>query len=697
MKGIYSLCFMCSVRCPIKIIMNNGQIKFIQGNPHVADIEGRICPRGAAGPSILLDEQRLKYPMKRIGKRGDGKFERITWEEALDWTAKKLKEIIDKYGPESIVLGERTNLSTHVSKTFLRAIGSPNHFTHDALCKGSLNTACRSLFGYTDAQIGFDYKNCKHMVLYGRNIFESVVVKEVAQVTKALEMGAKLTYIDPRASHTAYKATKFFMIRPGTDLALNYALMNVLIEENLYDFDFVNRWVVGFDELREFIKPYTPAWASEETGIPASDIVELAKEVARAKPHVIFHMGYRAAHYTDEVYFRRSILMLNALLGSIETKGGMFFKKTPAEVGKKGIRKLTEQEGLPKIDKVRFDKVGTKDFPLPDPNHGVGQRLPHAILNQDPYPIKGLIAYRLDPIMSIPDSNLVKKALDKLELIVCIDINPSDIAAYSDIILPESTYLERMDCVQQANGLKPQLFIRFPAVEPVFDTKPGAIILKEIAKRLGLEKFFPYESMEDLVKWQLEPTGFSLKDFKEKGFVAYSKEQIFWDRKEGLKFKTPSKKIEFKSFLLEDAGYPSFIPYNSRQKLEKNQFRLVVGRCALHTHVSTQNNPYLNKVLPENVLWINKQRAEELGIKDGMKIKVKSNQGEGIIKAKVTEFIHPEAVFMLHGFGHQSPMALRSYKKGLSDALLQKNISDEVGGSPGLHETIVEIKPLTQE
>ena len=209
MKKVYSLCFMCSVRCPIEVWVDNGQIKLIHGNTHVSDIEGRICPRGAAGPSIVFDEQRLKYPMIRVGKRGEGKFKRVSWEEALDWTANRLKDIIENYGPESIVLGERTNLNTHVSKTFLRAIGSPNHFTHDALCKGSLNTAARSLFGYTDAQIGFDYKNCKHLVLYGRNIFESVVVKEVAQLTKALENGAKLTYIDPRASHTAFKATRY--------------------------------------------------------------------------------------------------------------------------------------------------------------------------------------------------------------------------------------------------------------------------------------------------------------------------------------------------------------------------------------------------------------------------------------------------------------------------------------------------------
>ena len=231
--------------------------------------------------------------------------------------------------------------------------------------------------------------------------------------------------------------------------------------------------------------------------------------------------------------------------------------------------------------------------------------LPHAILNQDPYPIKAFIAYRFDPIMSIPDSTLTKKALDKLDLIVAIDINYSDIAWYADVILPESTYLERTDCIQQANGLKPQMFLRKQAVAPRYDTRDGAMILKQIAERIGTGSFFPYESMDELVEWQLEGTGFKMEDFSTKGFVAYGKKQIFWDREEGIKFKTPSGKIEFKSSLLEDAGFESFPAYKSVPKPPENHFRLVVGRIALHTHVSTQNNPYLNELCAENVLWMN--------------------------------------------------------------------------------------------
>ena len=691
-KEVFSLCFMCSVRCPIRVLAKDGQVKWIEGNPHVPGMEGSLCPRGAAGVNMLYDNERVQTPLIREGKRGEGKWRKASWEEALDYVAEKLKGIIDAHGGQSVVLGERTQLATHVSKTFLKAIGSPNHFTHDALCKGSVNTACRSLFGYTDAQMSMDYKNTKHIVLYGRNIFEAVSVKEVNNLTAALEKGAKLTYIDPRVTITATKAHRYWMIRPGTDLALNYALIHVVLKERLYDKEYVDRWVLGLSELRDFVQPYTPEWAEAETGIPANEIVALAREISRDKPSVIFHFGYRGANYENEIYQRRSILLLNALMGSIEAKGGFFFKKGPGEVGGKPAQKLTEQEKkFPKIDFPRFDKVGTKDFPLPDPNHGVGQMLPHAILNEDPYPLKALIAYRFEPLGSIPDVNLTKKALDKLDLIVTIDINHSDIAWYSDVVLPESTYLERTDSVQQANGLKPQMFLRKKVVEPRYNTREGAMILKQIAERIGIGDYFPYQDMEELVRWQLEPTGFSLEDFEAKGFVAYCKDPIFWDRKDGIKFKTPSGKIEFTSSLLEDAGYPSFPPYEAVEQPEGNRFRLVTGRVALHTHLSTQNNPYLNEIVGENVLWINSEKATALGIGDQDEVEVASEQGKGRIRALVTDLIHPETVFMLHGFGHEAKLASRSYNRGVNDGLLQKNVSDKIGGSPALHETFVTV------
>jgi thiosulfate reductase/polysulfide reductase chain A len=692
-KDIWSICFMCTVRCPIKVMVADDDVIWIQGNPHVAGIDGALCAKGSAGLALLHDTERPQYPMIRTGPRGSGQWRKASWDEALDYAAEGLKKVKAEYGAESLVFGERTNLNTHISKTFLKAFGTPNYFSHDALCKGSVNTAFRSLTGYTDPQVGVDYGNTKHIVMYGRNIFEALEIKAINNLLSAMDKGAKLTYIDPRVSVTATKADRYWMIRPGTDLALNYALMHTILKEGLHDKVYVRRWVKGLKELEAFVAPYTPEWAAAETGIPAEEIVDLAREVSQVKPAVIFHYGYRGAHHPEEIYFRRSLVILNALMGSIESPGGLFFKKGMKAAGRGDIGKYVDQE-FPKIAAPRFDGSGGTQFPIADSSHGNPQILAHAILNEDPYPIKALIANRFEPLQSIPDSTAVRNALDKLDLIVAIDVNYSEISWYSDVILPESTYLERADSIQAVSGLKPQLYIRQQAVAPRYDTKPGWWILKELAKRLDIGQYLPFEIVEDIWNHQLKDTGVKIEDFADKGFVVLSDKALWWDREKGIQFKTPSGKFELISTLMENAGFPSFKPYEAVPHTN-GKFRLLVGRHAAHTHVSTQNNFYLSELVPENELWMNTQAAARLGIKDGQYVEVASPlKTNGKIKAKVTDFIHPEAVFMLHGFGKTVPSQTRCYQKGASDALLQENISDKVGGSPALDETMVEVRPL---
>ncbi|MGB7911541.1 MAG: molybdopterin-dependent oxidoreductase [Desulfobaccales bacterium] len=694
-KEVFSICFMCTQRCPIRILVENDDVKWIEGNPHVAGIEGALCAKGSAGLGLLHDSERPQYPMIRLGPRGAGQWQRATWDEALDFVAAKLKDIVREHGPQSLIWAERNNLNTHIVKAFMNALGSPNHVTHESLCRGSVITAINTLTGYpyAPADVGVDYANTRHMIMYGRNLFEALEIKSINNLLGAMEKGAKLTYIDPRISVTATKADRYWMIRPGTDLALNYALIRTILKERLYDQAYVKQWVTGLKELEAFVEPYTPEWAEQETGIPANEIVTLAREAAAVKPAVVFHYGYRGSHHTDEIYIRRSMIILNALMGSIEAKGGIFFKKTPKDAGRGDIGRYSAQE-FPKISQPRFDGAGGKTFPIINAFHGNVQQLAHAILDQDPYPIKALIANRFDPLTSIPDAAATRRALDQLDLVVALEANFSETAWYADVILPESIYLERSDCIQLVTGLKPALYMRRQAVTPRYDTLPAWLIIKKLAQRLGLERYFPYETIEDIWNFQLKNLGVKIEDFEATGFVPLSDKPILWDREKGIKFKTPSGKIELVSSLMENAGIPSFVPYTHRPEPPADHFRLIVGRCAAHTHISTQNNCYLNELVPENELWINTQPAGRLGIKNGAYIEVSSPLAVGKIKAKVTDAIHPEAVFMLHGFGKTVPAQTRSYHKGVSDALLEENVTDPVGGSPGLHETMVQVRSL---
>ncbi len=352
-KSVFSMCGMCAVRCPIRVEVKEGVVDWIEGNPHDPGMAGRLCAKGSAGIAMEYDYERPSHPMIREGERGEGKWRKATWDEALDFIGDKLKGIIEKYGGKAIALSDRGGPFRDIHRSFLRAIGSPNYFNHDCTCARNVQHASISLFGSGRKTFNYDYKQCKHLVLYGRNVFESLKVKGANAVMELLDAGGKITYIDVRASGTAMKATRFWRIRPGTDYALNLGIIHTVIRDKLYDKEFVERWVKGFNELESFVPEHTPDWASAETGIPAEEIVEFAHEISEDKPSVIFHPGWMTARYMDSFYSSRSAYILNALMGSFETPGGLFFQKGPGDVGIKGLNTLMDT--IPKPEAKRVD------------------------------------------------------------------------------------------------------------------------------------------------------------------------------------------------------------------------------------------------------------------------------------------------------------------------------------------------------
>jgi thiosulfate reductase/polysulfide reductase chain A len=269
----------------------------------------------------------------------------------------------------------------------------------------------------------------------------------------------------------------------------------------------------------------------------------------------------------------------------------------------------------------------------------------------------------------------------------------SDTAWNADVVLPLSSYLERESILAAKNGLKPYFFLRQRAVPPRYETLADWEILCGLAKRLGVEPL-AFNSIEDIWNYQLEGTGVSMSDFEATGLVNLADKAIYQDR-DTLKFKTPTGKIELISTRWENQGIPSLKPYESPTRPEPGTFRITFGRCALHTQGHTVNNRMLNELMPENVLWINDQAAAELGVKDGDEVEVRSNGHAGRLKAKVTPFIHPEAVFMLHGFGHTLPVESRAQGKGVADNALMLgglDIWDQAGGALALQEHFVQVR-----
>jgi thiosulfate reductase/polysulfide reductase chain A len=688
---VYSVCGMCTVRCPIQVEVVDGKAEYIQGNPHAAGILGSLCPRGAAGTALTYDEERPQHPMIRVGERGEGKWRKASWDEALDYVADKLTAIQARYGKESVLFSDRGGPFRDFYRAFLRGIGTPNYNNHDSACARNVQNAALSVFGFGRKGVAYDLKNAKHVILQQRNIFEAINVAEVNNLLNAMENGCKLSVIDIRANVPATKADNFYLIRPGTDYAFNLAVINALIDEELYNEQFVADWFNDFEVLKSFVAEYTPEWAEIETGVSAEAIRDLARQLSEAAPSVLWHPGWMTARYDDSFYMSRTIYIINALLGSIGAKGGLPLMVKPGDVGAKDVKSFMNL--YPKPEAKRVDGVGwmegRKHY---DAGPGLVNLAYDAIVTGKPYPIKAYIAHRHDPLMAFPDKDDVKAMWDNLDLLVAVTFSWSDTAWQADVVLPISPYLERDDTIMTKNGAKPSLIVRNRSIEPVYDTKAIWEIYSGLAKRMGLNEL-AFDTIEDIWNFQLEGTGVTIQDFAKTGMVSLAKEPLFKPVKEGV-FKTPSGKIQIIDAKLEADGMPSLKPYVSPQRPPADMFRITFGRCALHTQGHTVNNALLFERMPENTLWIHTDRAKALDIATDDYVTVSNNGYSSKIRAFVTDFIHPEAVFMVHGFGHSLPCETRALGKGAADNLLMpKGIKryDKSGGAVSMQEHFVQV------
>ncbi len=692
-QQVFSICGMCTVRCPIQAEVEDGVCTFLQGNLHASGIKGAICARGSAGLGLINDDERPQVPLIRTGKRGEGQWREASWEEALDYVAERLKSIMDVHGGRSVLFSDRGGPFRDLHMSFVRGLGSPNYCNHDASCARNVQHAALSVFGFGRKELVYDLKNARHVVLQTRNIFESINVKEVNDLAEAMANGCKLTVIDIRANTTSCKADRFFMVRPGTDYAFNLAIIHVLMSEKLYDAEFARLWINDLNDLYRFVETYTPDWAEKETGVPAQEIIAFARELAKAKPSVIWHPGWMTARYRDSFYVCRSIYIINALLGAIGAKGGLPLANKPEDVGRKGLKKLVDL--FPKPEDKRADGVGWK-YPHFDTGPGLLHLAFKAMETEDPYPLKAYIAYRHDPLMGFPDPEALKKILNKLDLLVSVTFSWSDTAWFSDVVLPLSPYLERESILACKNGLSPYFFVRQRALKPRFDTRADWEILCGLAKRLHLEPL-SFNSIEEIWNYQLEGTGVTMKDFESTGMVPLAEKSRYRKVNE-LKFKTASGKIDILSERLEKAALPSLKPYESPARPEEGRFRITFGRCPVHTQGHTVNNPFLYEEMPENVLWLNKDVGEAMRLQDGEEVEVSSSGHTGRIKVKLTEFIHPEAVFMVHGFGHTLPVESRAFGKGILDNNFMHGgleLWDPAGGGVAMQEHFVTVKKIS--
>lgn len=686
LQQIPTFCELCFWNCGLIAKVENKKVVKIDGNPLSLRGRGRLCGRGNAALGALYDPDRLKYPMINTGKRGEPVWKRATWDEALGVIAAKMKSIKEQYGPESLALiyhGTGASFWKHL----LHAYGSPLAAAPSfAQCRGPRDIGFVLTFG---ADVGspeyYDFSKSKYIVLLGSHLGENAHNSQVQDIVKGLAGGAKLTVVDPRLSNIASKADRWLPIKPATDMALLLAWIRIIIEEALFDREYLKKYAIGFDELRAAVQQYTPEWAEQETGISAEVITAVARELGQHAPNVCVGAGRYFTWYGDDTQRARAIAILNALLGSWGREGGYFF---PAGA------KVPEYPGLPaypeEVEAAKLDEA--YPFALLQTTTTIKQ----ATISGKPRPVKGWFVYGSNLMKTMPDKQETIKAIQNLDLLVAIDTMPMDIVSYADVVLPECTYMERYDNINigKFKG-EAEISLRQPAVEPLWETKPSWWITKELGNKLGLSAYFPWKDAEEYLAKRCAAGEIDFAQLKRDGVIIKKGGAPYITAENQPDFGTPSGKIELYSKQLAEKGFDPVPKYTKHPEPPSGYFRLLFGRAPLHTFSRTSNNFMLTDLQKENALWLSVKNGKVMGLKSGDYVTLENQDGvkaPGRIKVKLTQRLRDDAVYMNHGFGVHAKAMTRANGQGIADDdLITKSAIDPLMGGTSMRGNFVKI------
>lgn len=681
---IPTFCELCFWKCGVIATVEDGVVTRLEGHPGHPLAMGRLCPRGNGGTGLLYDPDRLKKPLIRTGARGQERFREASWEEALDYVASRMRQIKARYGPEAMALFTHGHGGSFFSQ-LLKAYGSPNIAAPSyAQCRGPREVGFQLTFGTgIGSPENTDIAHTRFLVLIGSHLGENMHNTQVQEFAEAIRRGAKIVVVDPRYSVAASKAHWYLPIKPGTDIALLMAWAHVLVYEDLYHKEFVERHATGFAEFRDAIRDMTPDWASRITEIDAETIRTVAREMAAAKPSVIVHPGRHVTWYGDDAQRSRAIAILNALLGSWGARGG-FFLPSGVEVPPYPAPKPQPPA------RGAVDGAGTR-YPLADETLASG--LCDATLAGTPYRARGWLVYGTNLLQSLPQPQKTLEAIHALDLLVVIDVLPVEIAGYADVVLPECTYLERYDDLHAGAFRTPFVALRQPVVPPMYDSRPGWWIARELARRLDLEAYFPWKHIEEYLDTRLRGLHLTLADMKKRGVAVYPAEETTLPPDH--KFDTPSGKVELYSKLLADMGVDPVPKYYPKPEPPEGHFRLLFGRSPLHTFGRTTNNRILGSVVRENEVWINNKAAAALGIRHNERVRLVNQDGvrSAPVRARVTNRIRPDCVYMVHGFGHTARQLRFTAGRGAATTPLVTRVDiDPLMGGTGMFNNFVRIE-----
>jgi thiosulfate reductase/polysulfide reductase chain A len=676
-----SMCQACTTACGIIADVKDGRLIGVVGNPEDPNNRGSVCAKGVAGPSVLYDPSRLLYPLRRAGARGEGRWQRITWEEAYDEIAARLRPIRESGHPERFFFQQGRNRSTDIISRFLNAFGTPSFFNHRALCSLNRRAAILATIGDSDWDLG-DYENSRYILNFGCNWAEAHQghIPVATRMMRGRERGAKIVTFESRLSNTAALSDEWFCVKPGTDGLIALAMSNVICSEGLWDKAWFDTWSnYPADAYAAHVRRYTPERAEAESGVPAPVVRRLAREFAAAAPFCTTVCNRGSHAHRNGFYNDRAITVLNALVGNMGQKGGWCWHSQSAWDKKQ----IPEPEPVPPKPTARSLIAEARDWPLANAWKGNEMKVGGVVyqwIKEGRQQASALMSYNVDQAWAWPEANLVREVFADERLVpfhVCIDVMYSETAHLADVILPWTTYLERWDIDSRPpQGLVDYVGLRQPVVAPLGQSKDIRDIFPELARRIGggMERYFPWRSTEEYLEQYFKPVpgglaymrahGAWVDPAKRPNYLPYERrltpselKGAVTDKATGIihqgtdpktgkpvpvgimmdgvprrGFSTPSRKLEVHSDFIAEAGgkvdksinpLPIYEPIPSHQRaFADDELIMISFKWNVHNAHRTGQSKWLQEIVHTNPAWINRATAARFALAEGDWIEV---------------------------------------------------------------------------
>jgi anaerobic selenocysteine-containing dehydrogenase len=645
---VKSHCRMCHGGCGVLIYTKEGKVAKIAGDPECPINHGTLCSKGIASTQLVYHPDRLTHPVRRMGARGSGKWERISWDDALNTIAGRMLGYKAENGSESIVMGYGTGRENEaVIYRFANLLGTPNVLTAGHFCYGPRIATSIVTCG-TNPIVDYE-NNPRCIMVWGNNlVISNPDCYKGEPFSVSLDRGAKLIVIDPRLTRMAARADIWLQLRPGTDTALALGMLNVIVNEELYDTDFVENHVYGWDQFVERVNQYPLDKVAQITWVPEDKIRQAARLFATTRPAAV-QWGVAIEQQINCADNNRALMALMGITGNIDAPGGQVLFSPPKirNVGQFGAhRMLPADQADKRLGADRFRLAG--NFAIINP-----KCVWDAILNEEPYAVKMLFFISSNPILTRANAKEVYRALEKVEFMAVSDFFMTPTAELADIVLPAATWLE-MDYIGDFWKRHGYLLPRRKAVQ-IGECRSDHEMLNDLAHRVGQSEHW-WDAFEGGLDYILEPMGITWQEFKKMNYI---RGEVKYHKYREKGFSTPTKKFELYSTLLENWGYdplpkfrePPESPISTPELTGEYPYILITGRrLPGFFHTENRQLSWMRELHREPVVEIHPETAKKEGIKEGDWMVIESPRGKVRQRARLFEGIDPRVIGAEHAW-----------------------------------------------